>query len=428
MPHCVRAQKLRTLDQQRRARGREIHTTGMGVVMEDETLLKSSRESSPGAFSIAVPSAKNKRSGASSSASSANASSSQAHGGASWFDASFIILGEILGTGVLGMPKAVTILGLWPGVGCIALFGVLGLYSALLVSRTRRLLLQRPDGPVDVHSFGQAAKVIVGPNFGTFTRYAVLLNWLLILPYYVMAASKSIMLAVSTLWGVDLCYYTASALVCVGLFPMMQVQSLARLKGLALGSTIAIVVVLLLIVYYVYSQRQDVAVLLNGTVARALSSSSSSPESVDKTLPATATRLLTTSTSELDGDDWDNGDGNGDGGSIVEIVNSMSNIMFAYQGHSMFLEVIAEMKRPDRFARSAYFSNAVMLSVYAGISILVIWQVSDAAVSLLTHARSVMPSNVLLLLLSLLLLLWWWWRRRRWWWWCAVFCSMGLLS
>ena len=252
----------------------------------------------------------------------------------SWVDASFIILGEILGTGVLGMPKVVADLGLAPGLLCILVFGVAGLYSGMLLSRTRELLQQRPDGPITVHSYGEAAYCVVGPRFGAFTRYAILVNWMLILPYYVMAASKSVMLMADALWGVQLCYYTASALVCAALLPVMQVQSLARLKGLALASTIAIVAVLSLIMYFVWAERHKSGGAAGGTAAvaegvrwRALSlgllgnDDGDAGDAAAAAAGATAEqpRALLSST-----DDATLGE------QVVEVINSMTNVLFAY--------------------------------------------------------------------------------------------------
>ena len=288
----------------------------------------------------------------------------------SWLDASFIILGEILGTGVLGMPKVVASLGLGAGLGCIVLFGTCGLYSGMLVSRTRTMLQQRPDGPLTVHSFGEAAAEIVGPKFGAFSKYAILVNWVLILPYYVMASSKSVMIALEALWGIDVCYYSASAFVCLGLFPLMQVQSLARLKGLALASTIAIVTVLCLVVYYIWSQDQDVLAVLNATPAemdtvgsRRLLGSHGTNENAEFQTTLGQSNTEAVGKAEVLPQ-------------LIDGVNSMSNVMFAYQGQSMFFEIMGEMRNPQTFSKSVYFSNFVMISVYAGISTLVVLTVS----------------------------------------------------
>jgi len=261
------------------------------------------------------------------------------------------------------MPKVVANLGAPAGLACIFLFGICGLYSGLLVSRTQALLLKRPDGPVVVHSFGEAAVAIVGPRFGKFTKVAIIINWLLILPYYVMAASKSVMLALEALVGLSLCYYSASAIVCLALFPLMQVQSLARLKGLALASTIAIVLVLSMTVYYVWSEDQALLLASNetgSTIEQATLRRLQVGNAATTLSRTTSTDSQPSALSEA-----------------VEYLNALCNVMFAYQGQSMFFEIMGEMRSPASFPRSIYLANIVMISVYSGISALVVWQISS---------------------------------------------------
>jgi amino acid permease len=89
----------------------------------------------------------------------------------SWFHSSTIIVGEIMGTGVMGLPAATAKLGWILGLGSVVVFGLFSNYSALLLSKVRN------DHYPHAHSYSDLAREIVGLRFSRLTRAAILVNW-----------------------------------------------------------------------------------------------------------------------------------------------------------------------------------------------------------------------------------------------------------
>ena len=55
-----------------------------------------------------------------------------------------------------------------------------------------------------------------------------------------------------------------------------------------------------------------------------------------------------------------------DGVSVLALFSSFGSFIFAYQGQSLFLEIMREMKSPCHFPRAVGAANGFMLLVYAG--------------------------------------------------------------
>lgn len=89
----------------------------------------------------------------------------------SWYHSAAIIVGEIMGTGVMGLPAATAKLGWVVGLGSIIVFGLCSNYSALLLADLRNRHYSQ------AHSYSDLALEIVGPRFSKFTRAAIITNW-----------------------------------------------------------------------------------------------------------------------------------------------------------------------------------------------------------------------------------------------------------
>jgi hypothetical protein len=133
----------------------------------------------------------------------------------SWHHATLIIVGEVLGTGIMGLPSAMVPLGWVCGLGSCVLFAGTAVYSGVLLSRVRSMY---PGGAL---GYADVAHRLFGRRFGCFTNCAILFNWFFLLPYYLMAAANGLVIA---FFDVDACYYQWAALVMGGLFPAMQVR------------------------------------------------------------------------------------------------------------------------------------------------------------------------------------------------------------
>lgn len=227
----------------------------------------------------------------------------------SWAHASFLIAGEIVGMGIMGLPYATSQLGWAVGLGMVALFALLSWYSGVLLARVRNELSPQS------RSYAEAARDLVGPRFGTFTEYAIMVNWAVICPYFLMAAANALVLAY------DLCYYQWAAVLLGVLFLFAQLRTLHALHLPALASIVAVMVVLAVIL------------LEFGLDGRA---------------PAVVTRVWPPTQNVT----------------FLGTYNHMSSFIFAYQGQSMFFEIMREMKDSTQFTRSLGFANVYMMLLY----------------------------------------------------------------
>ena len=81
-----------------------------------------------------------------------------------WWHSAFIVMAEVMGMGVLGLPHAMAHVGWALGLFSSVFFGLAALYSALLLSRVKNEMF----GPAE--SYGDVALMTFGPAFGAFTR------------------------------------------------------------------------------------------------------------------------------------------------------------------------------------------------------------------------------------------------------------------
>lgn len=145
------------------------------------------------------------------------------HPSYTWHHASLIIVGEVLGTGIMGLPKAMASLGWGLGMLSVTLFAATAIYSGVLLSRVR-IMYPGATGYADLaHRLG-------GWRFGCFTNCAILFNWSFLLPYYLMAAANGL---VTAFYDADACYWQWALLVLAFLLPAAQVPSRLGLLSLA---------------------------------------------------------------------------------------------------------------------------------------------------------------------------------------------------
>ena len=230
-----------------------------------------------------------------------------------WWRSSVIICGEIMGTGVLSLPYACAQLGWALGIGASIFFGLTALFSGTLLS------ICRNEFYPDATSFADLARATVSPRFGRFTRGALVVSWAFILPYYLVACSH----ALDAAFPGALCYWQWS-LVCTALMvPILQWRTFHGLSCISLLSTISIVLV--------------VAVSVPSLIASA---------------PPTAVTSV----------------GVPAGRPFLHTYSSLGSFIFAYQGQSIMLEIMREMRDARDFPRALHAANGLMMAVYTGIS------------------------------------------------------------
>lgn len=229
------------------------------------------------------------------------------------------IVAEVMGAGILSLPYACAKLGWVAGLGTVVGFGGCACYSGLLVARTKNELCPA------VESFADLAYDLVGPRFGLFTRVAVLLNWALLLPYFVIACVSALRCAFP---AARVSFGQQALAVCVGLLPPLQLRTLHQISYAAGLSTAAMLIAAAIVL---------VSLLLDFVAT---------PRAVQGSVwpPPTTT--------------------------VLEASGSLCAIIFAYQGQSVYLEIMREMAEPSRFARSVVGATSLMTGTYALIVLL----------------------------------------------------------
>jgi vesicular inhibitory amino acid transporter len=251
----------------------------------------------------------------------------------SWQQTTLVVMGQVMGTGVLALPHACTQLGWVVGLSAIAIFACAGTYAGILLARSRVLQAEAPT------SYADLARLTGGPSFGTFTRVAICGSWTLILPYYLLSCAQAGQLAFTPLLGEhagSLCTWHWTAATAVALLPALQLRTLHQLSTLAFVSTVSVVVA--------------IAIVLSSLLLQPLALPPG---------PATDTELAPPGLHSGRTSLWPPALS-----SPMQLYAHTGEIIYAFQGHSIFLELVREMRSPAQFGRALYVSNALMAGAY----------------------------------------------------------------
>lgn len=220
----------------------------------------------------------------------------------------------------MGLPYAMSQLGWVAGIGVCVVFGLFAVYSGLLLSKVRNNFCPNCE------NFSDLAMVVSGPRFGGFTKWAIWINWTLLLPYYLMSTTRALEVAIGT---TNICFPEVMLCVVAGLALLVQLRTLHALTWLAAasGGAISISILLILIDFGLYAEA--------GTPGGA---------GFNK---INETRL------------WPEANVG-----VVEVYGSTASFIFAYQGQSVFLEIMREMKNPQEFPKAVSAATGVMMFTY----------------------------------------------------------------
>jgi len=224
----------------------------------------------------------------------------------SWFMTSVLLMADVMGTGVLSLPSAASSIGWVLTCFSLVVFALCATYSGILLSNVRN------DFFPSATSYAEVAALTGGAAFGTFTKMAILVNWGALLPYFLISLSESIALI-----DPRLCQWQSSLIGLALLLLPCQARTMHYISFLAVPSTLAILV----------------------SVACAL---------------ATLENLHAPTTA---GPAPDQG--------FLQVYSAFSSFIFAYQGQSIFLEFMREMRDSTAFPRSATCAYLIMMLVYA---------------------------------------------------------------
>eukprot|EP00873_Tetraselmis_striata_P042093 jgi/Tetstr1/462357/TSEL_007363.t1 len=262
----------------------------------------------------------------------------------SWPAASYLILGETFGTGVLGLPRAMANLGWVVGLVSVLLFGLAARYAGAMLYRVKRWC--HPH----VMSYGETAGATVGPRVGRAVGFFIQFNWFLLMPYYLVAGAISLTSGLGEL--VHLPEWKWMVIFAAPLLLLTQLKSLASISGLSGLSTLSIIAVCII----------AVVTVCMGEV----------PASLD-----TSTSLLLPADS-----------------SFLSAYADVSSFIFAFQGQDMHYEIMREMKTFERYPRAVSVANAVMVLAYGGVSAAVYAKFGTSTPKFLLDAIPVGPWKI----------------------------------
>lgn len=243
-----------------------------------------------------------------------------------WYGTTIVLLSEVMGTGILSLPYASKILGWGTSLMALPLFAIIASYSGWLLWRVQQ---ERSS----LHSYADAAKALVGPRFGSFTEISMLVSWGALAIYYMIAASDGLEDVISS----NMCQYQRTFLVVLILVVPCQCRDFYSIsKYLSLPSTLAIVFSVLIIASNLLFFNTNET-------------------------PVTTTVAPPSDTT------------------LFDYLMALSAFCFAYQGQSIYLELISEMKEPRHFPRAVNLSYAIMCLLY-GLTVCVAYSVKGSEI------------------------------------------------
>ena len=228
-----------------------------------------------------------------------------------WINVIFIILADLVGTGVMSLPKDFADIGYIPGVLILAVFGALTFFSGILLWRMH---MTYPSGI----TYGNLADAIGGVHLKRTLFCFVFGYFAFVLVIYI----KNVAIALQNIfWMFDVCRYWF-ALAALGiLIPLCQLRTLHSVSFAGMVSMLMIILVVCMLTFDAYATWDD-RIKEEVVVAPVIN-------------PGFTTYLST----------------------LIDLV-------FAYGGQGLYLEVMAEMKNPVDFKKSLYFISSSMVVFY----------------------------------------------------------------
>ena len=238
-----------------------------------------------------------------------------------WFMTSMLMVGETMGTGILGLPGAAATLGWTLAIATLVMFAFFSSFSGCLLAKVKTVYYPNAAG------FADLANVTVGPRFKKFTRVLIIANWTLLLPYYIISAGSSMQGIVQS---TKLCGWVSSLIAAALYLVPTQFTTLKYISYLCVPSTITIVVAAVMII---------VSLFVDADPSRHFGDNTE----LGVTLDDTQSPFL----------------------SFFQFYSAFSSFVFAYQGQDMFVEMMDEMEEPREAAKAVSFSYVFMTLSYA---------------------------------------------------------------
>ena len=244
-----------------------------------------------------------------------SAETNNPHRQAHWVHAVFLLLAQIVGTGVLELGGNLAAIG-WIGIVPLLLFAPVNIYTGVLLTRLRTMYPRA----LSLTDLGGA---IFGATGAKCTAW-------LIYSYMVLACASYLLVLATTLQSMffdfDLCHPKAAAIGVALLMPFAQARTLTCVSTLSIVSVITI----------------------GGTVLICISALLGETAEDDAAFPTQA---------------WI-----APSASYGSTLAALCGFCFAYAGQSIYLEIMAEMQRPQKFPLALLVANGPMVALYGGVA------------------------------------------------------------
>lgn len=230
-----------------------------------------------------------------------------------WINVIFIIMADLIGTGIVGLPYTYAKLGYGLGAAVLIIFGLLTFYAGLLLWRLHMTF------PTAL-TYGLLGKNVSGQVIQWIAYVVVYAHFFLKMSSYLLTAAKSVQ---TMLWMKDICLYWATLGSLLVLFPLCQLRTLHQISFAGAVSVFTIGVVIMILLgqaYATWDQRGDIVI-------------EAGPQ------------------------------GTGYEG-FMSGFSAMTSLVFAYGGQGMYLETMSEMRNPADFPKALYIFSFLILSFY----------------------------------------------------------------
>ncbi len=203
-------------------------------------------------------------------------------------------------------------LGYVLGIATAIIFAFISMYIGLLLGRLRN------DYHPDCVSYKQLADRCVGPKFENALEFLTCINWFITMALYILTAVESFQSGFKTTF----CGYYWGLLCVVILTPFMLCENMKSIEWFATVSDLCAIIIIVLVLALLSTQGPD-------------------------------------QPSDHQHNMWPPHE------SYLDAYNPISSFIFAYQGQSIFLEVMAEMSQPRDWPKSVYLSHGIMAISYS---------------------------------------------------------------
>ncbi|KAJ2983586.1 hypothetical protein NUW58_g6224 [Xylaria curta] len=264
------------------------------------------------------------------------ANASRAFRTASWGAVFFLITTDVLGP--FAVPYAIGTLGYGPGVGIFTAFGIVSCYSGYLIWR---IFMGVDSHEFPARNYGDLAFRAWGKTARHVVNVLQAIGLLLLLGQVTILFGQNI----SEMSKYRICYIVCPLIFVVAGFFLTQIRTLRSLGWVAnFGFWINILAIFISMGATAHNPP-NFAIATLGSVGSAIDPTSIKPDANGNYSPVVTWAGLPTS-------------------NLIGSINGLLSGVLAYAGLQLFVEFMAEMRRPHDFLKGMFLAQAVIYTVY----------------------------------------------------------------